>query len=182
MLGSSRELADVLGRVASRDRAAFEVLYRATSAKLYGIVLGIVARRSLADEVLQDVYVKVWQRAADYEASRGSPISWLAAIARNRALDETRRAKALPLADLPDGFDPAAELEHTLDRMEHGEELKALLDCLNGLESEKRDIILLAYYRGLSREALAKRFDRPVPTIKTWLHRSLAQLRICLSR
>lgn len=182
MLASSRDLADVLGRVALQDRDAFQILYRATSAKLYGIILGILTRRSLADEILQEVYVKVWERAADYDSERASAITWLATIARNRALDEKRRGKVLPVVDLPEGFDLPAELDHPLDRMEQSDRLKALLACLNGLESEKRSAVLLAYYRGLSREALAERFGRPVPTIKTWLHRSLAQLRACLSQ
>ncbi len=182
MLGSSRDLADVLGRVALRDRNAFQLLYQSTSAKLYGIILGILVRRSLADEVLQEVYVKIWERAGDYDSGRASPITWMATIARNRALDEKRRAKVLPVSELPEGFDMAADLEPALDRLEHSDRLKALLSCLKSLESEKREAVLLAYYRGLSREALAKRFGRPVPTIKTWLHRSLAQLRVCLSR
>lgn len=182
MLGSSRDLADVLGRVASRDRDAFQILYEATSAKLYGIIVRILVRRSVADEILQDVYIKIWERAGDYDSARASAITWMATIARNRALDEKRRAKVLPVAELPEGFDMAADLEHTLDRMEQSEQLRTLLTCLNALDTEKREAVLLAYYRGLSRDALAKRFGRPVPTIKTWLHRSLAQLRACLSR
>ena len=83
-------------REASRgDRAAFERLYAATSAKLYGIVLRIVRRRDVADELLQDVYLRIWQHAAQFDALRSSPISWMATIARNRALDEVKRA-ALP--------------------------------------------------------------------------------------
>lgn len=182
MLGSSRDLADVLTRVASRDQAAFRILYEATSSKLYGIILGILVRRSLADEILQEVYVKIWERAGDFDSARASVITWMATIARNRALDEKRRAKVLPIGELPEGFDMASDLEHALDRMEASEQLKALLSCLGGLDREKREAVLLAYYRGLSRDALAKRFGRPVPTIKTWLHRSLAQLRACLSQ
>lgn len=182
MLGSSRELVEVLRRVALRDRAAFETLYQATSSKLYGIVLRIVIRRSLADEVLQEVYVKIWERADDFDAQRASPITWMATIARNRALDEKRRANVMPTAELPEGFDMAADIEHALGRMEQNDQLRALLSCLGVLQPEKREAILLAYYRGLSREELAKRFGRPVPTIKTWLHRSMAELRGCLSR
>ena len=182
MLGSSRELVEILGRVAARDRDAFGVLYQATSAKLYGIIVGILLRRSIADEVLQDVYIKVWDKAADYDSARASPITWMATIARNAALDEKRRGKVLPMTEIPEGFDAAADFEHTLDRMEQNERLRTLLACLNGLDGEKREVVLLAYYKGLSREALALRFDRPVATIKTWLHRSLAQLRLCLSQ
>ena len=182
MLASTRDLADVLGRVAARDREAFRILYQATSSKLYGIIVGIVMRRSLADEILQEVYIKIWEKAGTYDLARASPITWMATIARNKALDEKRSAKVLPVTEMPEGFDAPAEFEHTLDRLEKDEQLKALLDCLAVLEREKREAVLLAYYKGLSRDALAQRFARPVPTIKTWLHRSLAQLRSCLSQ
>ena len=182
MVESSRELVDLLGRVAARDRTAFEVLYRATSAKLYGVILGILVRRSLADEALQETYTRIWEKAADFDAERGSAIAWMAAIARNRALDDLRRGKAVPVAELPEGFDVAAESDTALDAMEHSDRLKALIECLNRLEEDKREAVLLAYYRGCSREALSTRYGRPVATIKTWLHRSIIQLRLCLSQ
>lgn len=182
MLGSREELVDILGRVARQDRAAFDALYRATSAKLYGVILGIVAQRSHADEILQEVFVRIWDRAPHFDPARASPITWMATIARNRAIDEIRKRGTLPVSHMPEDFDPAAEETHPLAGQERSDELKALLRCLDQLDSEKREVILLAYYRGLSRDALADRFDKPVATIKTWLHRSLTQLRVCLSR
>ena len=106
----------------------------------------------------------------------------MAAIARNLALDEVRRAKTAPVAALPEGFDIASEAASALDALESNDRLKALIACLDRLDDEKREAVLLAYYRGCSREALSRRFGRPVPTIKTWLHRSLLQLRLCLSQ
>ncbi len=182
MLGSTRELADVLARVAKRDRVAFEIMYGATSAKLYGVVLKLLSRRGLADEVLQDVYLRIWERAGDFDASRGSPITWMATIARNRALDELRRQKVLPSSDIDGEFDLASDAEGALESMERTDKLKALMACLNALEKDRRDLVLLAYYRGLSREDLAQRSGRPIATIKTWLHRSLNQLRVCLAQ
>jgi RNA polymerase sigma-70 factor (ECF subfamily) len=82
---------------------------------------------------------------------------------------------------LPESFEPVADDIDPLAARERSEGLAALLDCLRALDEEKREAVLLAYYHGLSREALARRFGRPVPTIKTWLHRSLAQLRDCLA-
>lgn len=182
MLSSSRELASVLKRVAQEDGEAFEVLYRATSAKLYGIVVRILANRSVADEVLQEVYVKVWQRAGDYDPEKASPISWMAAIARNRALDEARRPQHTAThEDVDDLPDLAARFEDPLRGMERSDQLRALVRCLDGLDPERRKIILLAYYHGMSRDALAERFSRPTATVKTWLHRSLTQLRACLA-
>lgn len=182
MLEPSRDLVDLLDRVASRDRDAFEALYRATSAKLYGVVIGILVRRSLADEALQDVYARIWERAGDFDPGKGSPVAWMAAIARNRALDELRRVQAAPVHPLPDGFDAAADGLDPLETMEANDRLRTLVECLDRLDDEKREAVLLAYYRGLSREALSRRYGRPVATIKTWLHRSLLQLRLCLRR
>ena len=166
--------------VAARDRVAFEGLYKATCAKLYGIILRILPAKGMAEEVMQEVYAKIWDRAGDFDVNRASPISWMAAIARNRALDEARKRSPLSLEDMPEGYEPAAESGHPLDGQERSEALRALLGCLAGLDKEKREIVLLAYYRGLSREALAQRYNHPVATIKTWLHRSLVQLRACL--
>lgn len=182
MLSSSRELATVLRRVAQGDVEAFDLLYHATCAKLYAIIVRILTNRSVADEILQEVYVKVWQRAGDYDPEKASPISWMAAIARNRALDEARRpihaANHDNVDDLPD---LAAQFEDPLKGMERSDEFKALVRCLETLDAERREIVLLAYYRGMSRDALALRFGRPTATVKTWLHRSLLQLRTCLA-
>ena len=104
----------------------------------------------------------------------------MATIARNRALDEARRVRPLSLDGMPEDFEPAADLVDPLASREASEGLAALIDCLKALDDEKRAILMLAYYHGASREALAKRFGKPVPTIKTWLRRSLAQLRTCL--
>ena len=171
----------LLSRVAAGDRAAFATLYRQTAAKLYGVVARILPRSDLAGEVLQEAYVRIWQKAGDFDSTKGSPMAWMATIARNRALDEVRRAKPLALEDMQEGFEPAAEEIDPLGSRDRSERLAALMRCLSQLDPEKRQIVLLAYYRGASREALSKRFERPVPTIKTWLHRSLAQLKDCLS-
>lgn len=181
MLGSSRELASLMHRVAQRDQDAFETLYRATNRKMYGIILGVLSSRSLADEVLQEVYVKVWQRAEDFDPDKASPITWMAVIARNRALDEARRSSNAATDDVEDHLDLAADLENPLADMERSDTFKAVIRCLDTLDPERRQLILLAYYRGLSRDALAKRFNHPTATIKTWLHRSLTQLKTCLA-
>jgi RNA polymerase sigma-70 factor (ECF subfamily) len=176
------DLADLLRRVAAKDRAAFADLYAATSAKLLGVILRILQRRSISEEVLQEVYVKVWERAADYHPARGSPIGWLATIARNRALDEVRRKAPRSIEDTPEALEVMSDTLDQLSRMEQGEDLQKLAACLDKLEGKRREMVVLAYCHGLSREELAQQFSAPVATIKTWLHRSLAQLRTCLSQ
>jgi RNA polymerase sigma-70 factor, ECF subfamily len=178
---AERDLSDLMRRVAVRDEAAFRALYLLTSAKLYGIVFRILQRKDAASDALQDAYVRIWERAADFDAAKGSPLGWMATIARNRALDEARRPRPISLDEIAAGFEPPAHPVDPLAARDRSERLAALIACLERLEDEKRDILMLAYYHGASREALAKRFGRPVPTIKTWLHRSLAQLRDCLS-
>ena len=102
---TSQDLVELMRRVALRDRSAFEELYRATSAKLFGIALRILRRHDLAEEALQDTYAKIWDRAADFDPDRASPITWMGTIIRYRALDDVRRKAMISLEDLPAGFD-----------------------------------------------------------------------------
>jgi RNA polymerase sigma-70 factor (ECF subfamily) len=174
------DLADLLAKVAAKDRAAFAMLYRATSAKLYGVVSRILPSGE-ASESLQEAYVKIWERAASFDPAKGSAYGWMATIARNRALDIARRTRPVSLEDMPEGFEPRAETEDPLASRDRTEAYAALMRCLARLEGDKRDMVLLAYYRGASREALSARYNAPVGTVKTWLRRSLAELRDCLS-
>jgi RNA polymerase sigma-70 factor (ECF subfamily) len=103
------DLARLLTRVAARDTAAFAALYRETSAKLYGVVARILNRSDVAADVLQETYVRVWEKADEFDSAKGSALAWMATIARNRALDEVRRVRPGSLEDQPEGFEPAAE-------------------------------------------------------------------------
>src|SRR5262245_64319262 len=98
---SRQELIEALEATAAGDLDAFKRVYAATSVKLYGIIVRILGRSDVAEEVLQEVYVRVWQRAGDFDRAAGSPITWLAAIARNRALDEAPRAHTRSLEVAP---------------------------------------------------------------------------------
>jgi RNA polymerase sigma-70 factor (ECF subfamily) len=174
------DLIALLARVAERDRSAFSALYAATSAKLWGVVSRILPRKDQAEDVLQDVYVRIWNRAGSYDPAKASPIAWMATIARNRAIDEVRRRGPVSIEDNPQALDVADESPAPLGATEQSEDLRRLQACLQALDAERREIVLLAYYTGLSRDEIATRFGHPVNTIKTWLHRSLAQLRKCL--
>ena len=178
---AKQDLVAALERVAAGDRAAFERLYGGTSLKLYGILARILGRRDLADDVLQDVYVRVWQRAGDFDPASGSPIAWLAPTARNLALDEARRGAAGSLEDFPHPLrQPSGEGGSAAQ--ERNEELCRLNQWLNGLAPERREMVLLAYHWGMTREQISSHVDRPVATVKTWLRRSLAQLKECLGQ
>ena len=174
------ELVWLMAGVARGDQAAFERLYVATRAKLYGVVLRILRRTDLAEEVVQEAYLKIWNNAGSFDAKLATPITWMVAIARNRALDVVRRKGEVSIEDEPAAMEAAGEEPNPLARQEMTEELRRLLGCLGQVEEERRRMVLLAYYSGWSREQLAAKFERPVNTIKTWLRRSLAEIRECL--
>ena len=181
MTSTPQNIVALLARVASKDAAAFEQVYDATSAKLYGIILRILNRRDLADEVLQEVYVKIWERAADFDPARSSPITWMATIARNRALDEIRRRVPVSIEEAPEALNVASNDAPPLQALELSQDVKRLNACLDKLEPQRKQLVIEAYLQGATREELSQRFGHPVATIKTWLHRSLAQLKACLS-
>jgi RNA polymerase sigma-70 factor (ECF subfamily) len=177
---TSAELVWLLAAVAKGDEAAFGRLYTATRAKLYGVAMRILRRADLADEVMQDAYLKVWRSAGDFDPRLASPITWMVAIARNRAIDLVRKRTEASLEDEPAALDVAADTPNPLAQREISDDLKRLLNCLGGLDDERRQMVLLAYYNGWSREQLAAKFDKPANTIKTWLRRSLIEVRECL--
>lgn len=178
----AKRLVDLLSQVAGGNEASFSELYQHSSAKLHGVALRILRNKELAEDVLQDAFVKIWSRARDFDPVIASPMTWMAAIVRNRALDEVRRRAARPSGngDQAELEKLASDDEHPIVGLEREDDVKRLFRCLDELEDEKREIVKLAYLNGLSRDELAKRFARPEGTIKTWLHRSLAQLKGCL--
>ena len=174
------ELVWLIAAVSKGDEAAFERLYVATRAKLYGVVLRILRRQDLAEEVIQETYVKVWNSAGQFNPAVSSPITWMAAIARNRAIDVVRKRGESSIEEEPEAMDVAAETPDPLARREMSEELKRLLECVGRLEPDRQKLVLLAYYNGWSREQLAEKFAAPVNTVKTWLRRSMLDIRECL--
>src|SRR5262245_14852307 len=177
---SSQELVWLMAAVAKGDRAAFERLYAATRAKLYGVVLRILRRHDLADEVMQETYLKIWNSAGQFDPALSSPITWMVAIARNRAIDQVRKKTEVSIDEDPAVLDIAADTPDPLAKREMTEELRRLLACMGRLDEERRRLVLFAYYDGWSREQLAAKFGKPVNTVKTWLRRALMEIRECL--
>lgn len=175
------ELATLLGRVALRDRGAFSRLYELTSAKLFSIALRILKDRAEADEALQEIYVKVWQRAVRYQPEQGGPVGWLAAIARNHAIDLIRARKP-EASSIDDAFDIAAETASPEDIAINSSEGARIDRCMNTLESDKAEAVKRAYVEGLSYQELADIYKVPLNTMRTWLRRSLLKLRECLEQ
>lgn len=180
---SREHLASRLQAVAARDQAALREVYELTSAKLFGVCLRILATREEAEDVLQEVYVNVWNRAASFDPARSSPITWLAAIARNKAIDRLR-ALGPRTADrpLPEDDSIADGAMDALSRLEHSEQHQRLRACLDELEQRTRTAIVAAFYGGETYDALAQRGNVPLSTMKTWIRRGLIALRGCLDR
>ncbi len=172
------DLQRMLSKVAAGDREAFRALYDATSPKLFGIVLRITGNRAEAEEILQDAYVRVWRKASLYRPEAGQPMAWLAAIARNAALDRIRASR---IERARSDYD-----ESILERLAAPEvnpvTRQSLRQCLGALDEEARRCVILAYCSGYSREELAEQFGRPVGTIKTLLHRTTKALKACLEQ
>ncbi|MGB3165155.1 MAG: sigma-70 family RNA polymerase sigma factor [Alteraurantiacibacter sp.] len=173
-------LAEALGHVAGGDRDALQVVYKVSSRKLLGIILHIVRDRDTAEDVLQEVYLKVWNRAGRFDASRASPITWLAAIARNSAIDAVRRVNRRgEVADdaLPEIADEAPDADTMLCDIEDS---KRLRECMDGLQEDHRRSIRMAFFRGFTHAELSERLDVPLGTMKSWIRRGLASLKGCL--
>lgn len=175
----SSELAPLLPAIARGDRSAFAALYQRTSRKLYGIALRVLGDEFGAEEVVQDVYVTVWNKAAMFDAGRASPITWLAVMTRNRAIDRKRRA-VLPTTSLDHASDIAAEQPLADALVEQGQEAGRLHHCLGELDERARGYIRDAFLDGASYPELASRDGVPLGTMKTWIRRGLQALRGCL--
>lgn len=175
MSGELETLDHLVFAISRGDRNAFASFYRATSSKLYGIVARIVRSKADADEILQEVYLKIWSNASSYSPERGSAMSWAIAIARHRSLDFIRSAHngamrktlGVEAADHLTGDDVEMSIvaRNTINRY------------LRALDEETRAMVLLAYCYGFSREELSDRFKMPANTIKTRLRRGLSTLR-----
>ncbi len=180
--GDAMALAVLLGQVATGDRNALAELYSRTSAQLLGLVLRMLHRQEIAEEVLHDAYLRIWHNAATFPAQRGPAMGWMVAIVRSAAMDRLRRQRReVPLESLPDYDGPDAEAGDAAAAPATAEG-RALADCLAQLEAEQRNCLLLAYYHGLTHEELAQRLERPLGTVKSWIRRSLLRLRQCLDR
>jgi RNA polymerase sigma factor (sigma-70 family) len=170
-----------LARVSSGDRAALQTVYRLTSAKLFGVAVRILGERSEAEDILQEVYVTVWRKAADFDGARASPMTWLIAITRNRAIDRLRATKQSRRMDPIDAAAEVADASPLADRaLERAETSARLHGCLDDLASHERAALRGAYFDGNTYEDLAARMDVPLGTMKSWIRRAMIKLKSCL--
>ena len=182
MVGMTPEdITKLIVRTALRDRGAFDLLYRHTSAKLFGVCLRVLNDRAEAEEALQEVFVKIWTKADRFAVCDLSPITWLVAIARHHAIDRIRMRRpagaeldaGLAIADPNPGPESLAVARSQKQRIDH---------CLDELEAERAAAVRGAYLDGLSYAELAENHKVPLNTMRTWLRRSLMKLRKCVER
>lgn len=176
-------LRECLIGAARGDRRSFEDLYVRSSSKLFGICLRILHERNEAEEVLQDVYLTIWRKASQYDADRASPITWLAMIARNKAIDRLRAGRS---GRASVSIDLAAELADDAPAapalVEAAFDGRRLHDCLDELTGEQSRVIRIAFFEGSTYEEIAQRSATPIGTVKSWIRRGLLKLRECLER
>ena len=175
------EIEALIAKVALGDRAAFEALYDATSAKLFGVCLRVLSKRAADEDAMQDTYVKIWNNADRYRANGLSPMTWLITIARNTAIDRLRARKAGHQDIDTPGLELASPGPSPEAMAVAGSEAQKLVHCLGTLEPDRADAVRGAYLEGDSYADLAKRFDVPLNTMRTWLRRGLIALRECMS-
>jgi RNA polymerase sigma-70 factor (ECF subfamily) len=174
------ELSDLIARVARGDRRALNAVYDRTSAKLYGVCLRIARDRDAADDILQNVYLKVWSRAGRFNPDFASPITWLCAIARNTAIDWVRKHGSPALSVPGPAQATDAGFNEALEVMTAGEDRAQIFDCLEALSPQQQRAITLAFFDGLSHSELATTMRTPLGTTKSWIRRGLLELRGCL--
>jgi RNA polymerase sigma-70 factor (ECF subfamily) len=171
----------LLGRCAQRDERALQELYQLISGQLLGVLIRILRRRAVAEEALQDVMVKIWERADQYVAYRGRAMAWISAIARYRAIDLLRRQQAAsPIEDAPAEALVDITAADFVDSTTSARMRKALNDCFSKLTAEQRRCLELAYVDGYSQDQIAGEIDSPLGTVKSWIRRGLASLKRCL--
>ncbi len=156
---------------------AFRDFYASTSAKLFGIILRILIERGEAEDVLQEVYVTVWRKASEFDASRASPITWMATIARNRAIDRLRARGNRPTLPVKAAFDLADESPGADVLIGAAGDAARVHAALALLEPAHATAIRACYFEGSTYEALSQRQQVPVGTLKSWVRRGLLKLR-----
>jgi RNA polymerase sigma factor (sigma-70 family) len=173
------DFLQLLSATAQGDRLAFADLYRQTAGKLYAISLQMLRRRDLAEEAVQEAYVRIWHNAGDYQQEKGTVLTWMISIVRYRALDMLRATKSRRetgdegLDETPDEQTPEQELYEQRERVR-------IDRCMDRLDEAQRQAIEMAYFRGLTHMEVCDQMETPLGTIKTWIRRGLERLKRCL--
>lgn len=180
MLCSQSSLEDLLVACSRGEQMALRRLYDETSSQLFGVAVRILGDRQLAEDVLQDAYVKIWQRSREFQSARGSAKAWMISILRYRAIDVRRsmmrRGMTTPLDETIPSDGPSP-----LSSAERAEEISRLRTCLGDLNDQQRKSVMLAYLQGWTHTELAEHLGAPLGTVKSWIRRGLLTLKECMA-
>lgn len=166
-------------RIAAGEKAALRAVHTRLASRVFGLALAILRDRAAASDILQDTFLKLWQRAGQFDPARGNAEAWLLTIARYAALDVARTRGREATSDNPLLGDTPVDPE-ALDRLEGAETLEALRRCLARLDPRYRQGIVLAFVHGLSHVEVAQHLDLPLGTVKSQIRRGLLTLRDCM--
>jgi RNA polymerase sigma-70 factor (ECF subfamily) len=170
------QVGAALVRCAAGDRTALRVIYDAEAPRMVGVARRMLRRQDLAEEAVQDAFMRVWRAAATFDPQKGAARSWLYAILRNCALSILRDEGRFTADE--DSADQAAPMtESALARLP---ETSALRRCLERLDPQRRSVVVLSYVHGLSHGEVAGKLGVPLGTVKSWVRRSLISLQECM--
>ena len=179
--GSDRvdHVGDLIQRVATGDRDAFAELYDALSPRAFGLILRVLVDRAQSEEVLQEVFLEVWQSAARFTPKRGQGRSWVLTIAHRRAVDRVRSAQSRVDRVVPGAFrDIDVAYDNVAEKVEMKIEGRRVVDALAALPEAQKEALTLAYFGGYSQSEIATLVGAPLGTIKTRMRDGLSRLRM----
>lgn len=170
----------LLCQVANGDRAAFQSLYALSGSRLFAICVRMMKTRSEAEDVFQDAFLRIWEKSWQFDPAKGEAMAWMATVTRHTALDRLRASKHVHVSiddDVTEEIDKAMSVAP-----QYSGDNRDLSRCLGALREDFRNVVVLAYVKGLSHRELAEQFDKPIGTIKVWASRGLAQLKECMDQ
>jgi len=173
------QLRQLLAQCSLGDRRAFETLYRSVGPRLHGVALRFMGRPDLAEEVLQESFVRIWNNASRYEPHLSAPLTWMINITRHQAIDQLRKHRDRPLTDVEQQA-LVDESPSAYEQLSSAREASALNRCLDSLDGMQRQSITVAYFQGLSCSELAEHLAAPLGSVKSWIRRGMERLRRCL--
>ena len=180
--GLMTDCDELLARCAQRDAIAFKKLYEITSPRMYALCFRMLKHEGLAEDVLQEAYVKIWDNAHRFMPAKGKAVTWMTTVVRNKTLDKLRSLKSRPVETeaVYEGLEFASEALEPDQFSSLSEDTAKLMQCLNHLKPEQKECILMSFYYGHTHEEMSKQLNKPLGTVKAWIRRGLERLRLCL--
>ena len=174
-------VADLLFRIGDGDQRAFAELYDSLSSRVFGLILRVLVNRSQSEEVLQEVFLEIWQSATRFAPNKGQGRTWVMTIAHRRAVDRVRASQSSADRDVRAGFrDIGVAHDSVAETVELGIEGEKVHHALAGLPEAQREALVLAYYGGYSQNEVAVLVGAPLGTIKTRMRDGLSRLRTAM--